>query len=603
MKRLLAGKTQLSHPSGETADAVMTSKLLFRLLPIQILLAAIGAVNGIVSSLFASNAVGTQAMSAVGLYNPINLFIVAISMMLVGGASILCGKYMGKNETDKMQNVFSLSILIALAVSAVFTLIILLMGIFDLSGFLTGEPAIRKLLNQYLIGQSIGVIPLVLGSLLSAFLSLENRTRRTTAASLVYILVNVLFNFLFVQVLRMEALGLSLASSLGLWIFFLIQAQYFLSGKSSFRISWKHLHWKETGSIVRIGIPGAANNGYQTIRGLIVNMLITQFVGAAGLSAFAAANTLLGLVWAIPTGMLNVSRMLISISVGEEDRQTLADTMRNAVRRFIPLMCIVCAIVIALAVPLTRLYYRDPSEPVYMMTVWGFRILPLCMPLAIFRMVLSCYGQTMDRNIMVNVLEAVDGFVSVCAFTALLIPALGMNSVYIANVLNGVVSVLYLLGYSIIRNRKFPKNMEELMVIPPDFGVSASERMDLTVRSMEEVVNISREVQEFCLEKGIEKRRSYFAGLFIEEMAGNVVSHGFIKDRRSHSADLRVVHKDGMIILRIKDDCIPFDPAERRKIFNPDDIAKNIGIRMVYSITDDISYQNILGLNVLTIRI
>ena len=62
----------------------MTSNLLFRLLPIQILLAAIGSINGIVSSLFASNTVGVEAMSAVGLYGPVNQFVSAVSIMLVG---------------------------------------------------------------------------------------------------------------------------------------------------------------------------------------------------------------------------------------------------------------------------------------------------------------------------------------------------------------------------------------------------------------------------------------------------------------------------------------------------------------------------------------
>ena len=89
----------------------------------------------------------------------------------------------------------------------------------------------------------------------------------------------------------------------------------------------------------------------------------------------------------------------------------------------------------------------------------------------------------------------------------------------------------------------------------------------------------------------------------MEEMAGNVIEHGFTKDRRKdHTIDIRVVHKNDDIILRIKDDCVPFDPAERSKILDPDDITKNIGIRMVYAIADDIRYQNILGLNVLTIR-
>ena len=581
----------------------MTSKLLFRLLPVQILLAGIGAINGIVSSLFASNSVGVDAMSAVGLYNPINQFICAVSIMLVSGSSILCGKYIGRNQSDKMQNTFSLSITIALLLSFLFTAILLILGIFDLSGFLTKDPAIRPLLNQYLIGQAVGVIPFLTGSLLSAFLSLENRIRRTFSASIVYILVNILLNYLFVQVLRMQALGLALASSLGLWVFFVVLVSPFLSGKSIFHFSWKGLAWRETGSLVRIGIPGAANTAYQTIRGFIVNMLILQFVGAMGLSAFTAANTLLSLAWAVPTGMLNVSRMLISISVGEEDRRTLTDTMRNAVFRFTPLLCALSAVLIVLAVPLTRLYYHDPQESVFMMTVWGFRILPLCIPLSLTRMHLSCYGQTVNRNIMVNILEVLDGFVVVCLLTVLMIPSIGMNSVYIANVLNGVFSLLYLLGYSILKNRHFPKNMEEFIVIPPDFGVSEDHRMDYTIRDMDGVISLSEKVQYFCLERGIDDRRALLAGLFMEEMAGNVVAHGFHKDKKDHSVDIRVVHKNDLIILRIRDDCVPFDPAQRQKILDPDDITKNIGIRMVYSIADDIHYQNIRGLNVLTIRI
>ena len=89
----------------------------------------------------------------------------------------------------------------------------------------------------------------------------------------------------------------------------------------------------------------------------------------------------------------------------------------------------------------------------------------------------------------------------------------------------------------------------------------------------------------------------------MEEMAGNVVGHGFLKDNKKHTVETRTVYKDGSVILRIKDDCIPFDPAERKEIADPDDAAKNIGIRMVYRMAKDIQYQNILGLNVLTIRI
>ena len=593
----------MNHLNHKISNSRMVTKLLFRLLPVQILLAAVSAVNSTISGLFASNYVGDLAMSAVALFTPINSLTGALSFMLFTGATILCGSYIGRNQFEKVQSLFSLDLVLSFLVSVVLVLGMALIAIFDWSSFLAADETVRPVFNLYLLGQTIGVLPFIMGNQLSAFLSMENKIRRTTAASIGLVVVNLLLNILFVTIFRWGAFGLALAPSLAFWVFFAIEAESFLSRKSRLRFEFRDTAWHDIGPILRIGIPGAASNGYQTLRGLIVNSLITLYVGSAGLSAFAASNSILVLFWTIPTGMLAVSRMLISISVGEEDRQTLTDVMRNMFFRFLPLMCSVSALIILLAVPLTRLFYRDPSAPVFAMTVWGFRILPLCMPLSIICMHFVCYGQASNKQALVHILSILDGVICVAGFTALLIPRLGMNSVYIANVLNGVVTTVVIVLYACLKNRRFPKNMEQLMVIPDDFGVPETDRLNLTVRNMDEVVTISHRVQEFCREKGIEDRRATLAGLSLEEMAGNVVDHGFRKDSKKHTVDVRVVYKNNGVLLRIKDDCIPFDPAERQKLTDPDDPAKNIGIRMVYRIAEDIQYQNILGLNVLTITI
>ena len=214
-----------------------------------------------------------------------------------------------------------------------------------------------------------------------------------------------------------------------------------------------------------------------------------------------------------------------------------------------------------------------------------------------------CYGQISGKHSMVHSLSLLDGVVCVVGFTALLIRPVGMNSVYIANVLNGVVTTLVILGYARLKKKRFPRNMDDLMVIPDDFGAEENARLDLSIRSMEDVVSVSERVQSFCLSRGIDARRAYLAALSMEEMAGNIVDHGFRKDQKRHSVDVRVVHKDDDLILRIKDDCVPFDPGERRQIAENDDITKNIGIRMIFKLARDVQYQSILGLNVLTIRV
>lgn len=144
--------------------------------------------------------------------------------------------------------------------------------------------------------------------------------------------------------------------------------------------------------------------------------------------------------------------------------------------------------------------------------------------------------------------------------------------------------------------------MDELLVIPEDFGAPDADRLDVSVKDIEGVALVSDKVWDFCREHGMSERVAYFSALAMEEMAGNVVSHGFMKDSRRHSVDIRVVHKGETIILRIKDGCVPFDPSERLSQTDPDDRLRNVGIRLVFRMADDVQYQNVLGMNVLTIR-
>ncbi len=587
----------------KTSNLQMIRKLMFRLLPVQILLAIVGSVDELISSYFASNYVGMHAMGATGLYGPIAMFNGAVSMMVVGGCVILTGKLLGQNEKEKMQDIFSLNLLISLVFGVVGTVIIGAMGLFDLTGLFTADEVLRPVFNRYLIGQAVGMIPLIIGNQLPAFLSIENQSRRTLYSSLVYIAVNLVLDYIFIILMHMEVIGLSLASSLGSWVFMLMQAHYFMQSKSMLKLKISRPAIDKIDDIIRIGLPGAATNLYMTLRGMAVNKLLEIHVGSVGISAFAAASNVLNIFLAIPAGMLTVSRLLISVSVGEEDRRTLTDIFRVMFRYYIPLMVIVDVGIILMASPLAMIFFKDTSSDVFVMMADALRILPLCMPFTIIVNHFTCYGQVSGKQIFVNVISLLDGVLCVVGFSLILCPLFKSNGVCMAGVLNGIVTVGYIITYSWYKNRHMPINMEQLMLIPDSFGVPDDERIDVSVTTIDEVVNVSRKIQTFCQEKGIDQRRAYLAGLSMEEMAGNVVDHGFTKDNKKHTVDIRVVHKDNRVILRIKDDCIPFNPEERIKITSGNDPLKNIGIRMIYSIMHDISYQNIFGLNVLTIKI
>ena len=277
--------------------------------------------------------------------------------------------------------------------------------------------------------------------------------------------------------------------------------------------------------------------------------------------------------------------------------------MRIVMTRGILLALVIVVALILLAEPLTQLFYRDPKDPVYQYTLMGFRLMPLCIPLAVLSLHYAAYCQVTEKKVMAVVLPVVDGLIGVAACSLVLIPRMQMNGLYLSNILNGVICSAVIVAGAWLSLKRCPRSMEDLLAIPDRIGVRPENRIDISVASAEEVTQVSQQITTFCQSQGIDARQTYFAALCMEEMAGNVVLHGFPLDKKQHSADIRVVHKEQEIILRIRDNCAAFNPSEYHKSMQTDEEGRNIGIKLVYSIAKEVTYQNLLGMNVLTIRI
>lgn len=586
----------------KSSEYRLLSGLFFKLLPYQILLLIITSVNGIVDSLYASNVIGSSAMSAIGLFGPLNHFLYATSIMFVGGSQVLYGRYLALDR-NRINHLFTV-LMVTSGGLGLLTGGLLVIGVFTgaTTVFISTQPDLQ-MLNDYILGQAIGIPALITGQQLFSFMSLENRRKWTMTASILCFLMNLVFDHLFIVIFPMGTFGLGLATSLSEWVFLAVLAVYYISGKSEWKFCLKECDWHIAPQIIRLGYSGALSRFVEMFRCLIVNFLILQYVGSAGVSSFAASNSVLAVCWPVIFGMVAVARMMFSISLGEEDRQSLVDIMKVVLSRGLPIVFAMVAGLFLLAEPLTRLFYRDPADPVYSYTVMGFRLLPLCMPWSLWSLVYVPYAQGAEKKVIATILPIVDGMLGVVICSFFLIPAMQMNGLYISNILNGVICATLILIGAWLTLKRCPRSLEDLMAIPERIGVGPEERIDISVTRMEEVTDVSRQVSEFCRNRGIDARRTFFASLCMEEMAGNIVEHGFEKDRKPHSVDIRVVHKDDRIILRIRDNCVAFDPSEYQNIMQLKENGENIGIKLVYSIAEQVDYQNLLGMNVLTIRI
>lgn len=585
----------------KTPHSEIIPRLYMKLLPVQILLVIIGGMNAIIDNAFAANLLGAEAMAVTGLFSPVSNFLNAVNGLVFGGAQVLCGKYLGKHMTERTGSIFSLDMVTILLVSVLLTLVCeVIPG--AITAALGAPQGLAGDLISYIRGFAIGLPFFCIGTQFTAFLQLERQEKRSYIAVVSMFVLNGFFNWLFIAVFGMGLFGLGLSTSISNMVFCLIQAAYYFSGKSMLKFSLKSIRISDLPDVLVNGLPGAITQVCIFFRGVILNHMIALHVGEAGLSAFSAINSFGSVYWAVPAGVTSAVMVLGSVYAGEEDRDGLMVLMKTFLRRGVGLVMLVSLTLSACCIHLTRIFFQDPGAPVYSMTLMGFLLFPLSSPISAVTVGFSNYYHCMQREKIVRAVSVIDGIGGTCLFAVMLIPAMGMNGMWLSQILGCAFTALVLYAYAAVYNRKPLCSLGEMMCFPEKFGVPEEDRIDISVRSMGEVINISQKVWDFCEAHGVSARQKYCSSLCVEELAGNIVRHGFA-DGKKHCIDIRVSWVKGDVMLSLKDDCRAFNPTEAAKLFDPEDKTHNLGLRIAAGTTKRMSYQNTFGLNILTMVI
>ena len=96
-------------------------------------------------------------------------------------------------------------------------------------------------------------------------------------------------------------------------------------------------------------------------------------------------------------------------------------------------------------------------------------------------------------------------------------------------------------------------------------------------------------------------KRAKTFGLVTEELAILIGEHGF-NDGKPHNINVRLVAKGEELIIRMRDDCKPFNLTEYYKMVR-DDIEKGAGMSIIMKQSKDVQYTNTLGTNNLIVRL
>ena len=217
----------------------------------------------------------------------------------------------------------------------------------------------------------------------------------------------------------------------------------------------------------------------------------------------------------------------------------------------------------------------------------------------IFSLLLNSY-QAQGKMKLVNVLSAAEP--ALIGLTALVtVPLSGLNAAWLANTWVDLACIGIILAAACLRKGGIDLRLPSLLKLDGRFGAQPGECREYSVNSVEDVVSVSGSICAFCKERGIQARRSFFAGLCVEEMARNILEYG-TRPGKHPQVDVRVVAWDELTV-RIRDNCPEFDSRKRVDQFDPADPERNIGIRLAAGISDQVDYYSQAGVNTLIMKI
>jgi anti-sigma regulatory factor (Ser/Thr protein kinase) len=134
--------------------------------------------------------------------------------------------------------------------------------------------------------------------------------------------------------------------------------------------------------------------------------------------------------------------------------------------------------------------------------------------------------------------------------------------------------------------------------MPPTFERSLA-------RNVPAYLPVAEEVERFCAEHNLTKPVTFKLRLIVEELVLNLIDHAV--DPKTDRIDLRIQVEPSRVIVIIKDDSAPFDPHsvpafDKAKPLE-ERTPQGMGIHLVRSMAEDMTYERIDGHNRLRVRL
>ncbi|ORX83663.1 mate-domain-containing protein [Anaeromyces robustus] len=380
------------------SDHFTYSKLLKFTFP-TIIMFIFTSLYGIVDGIFISNFAGSEPFAAVNIVWPIVMIFSTIGLMVGSGGSALVSKTLGEQREDTARRYFSMLIYLEIIVGILLSIV----GVFVIRPISVLMGAEGKILEDGVTYGRLLFIPLTALILQNSFQGLMIAAERPKLGLIITLIAgigNIVFDFLFIYVLKLGIIGAAVATGISQCIGGLIPLFYFMFKNST------HYRLVKTGFELKPILKACTNGLSEMMMSIslsLVNMLynyqLLRIKGPDGVIVYGIIMYVSFIFVGTFLGYSNGQAPIVSYHFGAKNTDELKNLFKRGLIIIFIGSLVLTGIAEALATILAKCFVSYDQE-LYNLTVRAIRIYFISIVIMGYNIFASAFFTGLNDGIM-----------------------------------------------------------------------------------------------------------------------------------------------------------------------------------------------------------
>lgn len=385
--------------------------------------------------------IGAKGLAAFNVAMPIYTIYSSLGLMLGVGGAITISVMIGRNQKEKVNKVFTTTVLLCLLVGY-------FMCFFGLcfpdafAKLLGASPDLIDYVKKYLFPLQLTAIIYILNSTMQVIIRADYNPKLVMLAAVSGNLVNIVFDWLFIGVFNWGMFGGAAATALGPIVAICILSFHYIKKKNTFSLTRNFFEWDILQRIFKNGIGTFILELSLGAVVIFFNIVLLDVSGQDAVAVFAIISNIAYVGKGIFNGISQAAQPIISTNYGARNMTRVKQTLHTALAAGL-IFSLFCYLLILLF-PEAIVGFFINAEEMYLLDhgVWAAKIYFISFAFTAVNTVLMYYFQSVESTKVTMLIAILRGLIFVLIGLFIFPNFLGELGVWITIIFSEVMALL-----------------------------------------------------------------------------------------------------------------------------------------------------------------